>query len=216
LSARTGSARPVFAALITLSAVTAPGGSTGLSFKLPYSTGTHRGEARQVTGKVSYDPANPGKVTGTFVIPIASIESGNDKRDCHMREALGLDYTKSEFPKEHVCDDANKLPASGRNAVVYPEIKFEVTGMSGAKGSAVNLDHESQVEIDGKWTIHGVTREARLPMTLTPDGSGFRLSGKAPLSLKSFGVEVKSAHILVVTISVDDEVTVLFDLRLSK
>src|SRR5262245_58017183 len=110
-----------------------------------------------------------------------------------MREALGLDYAKSGFPEEHVCDDNNKLPASGPDAVVYPEIRFEVTGISAQDDAKLVLDREKPVDLDGKWTIHGTTKPARIPVKIRPEGEGFRLTGSTKLSLKSFGVEVKSA-----------------------
>jgi polyisoprenoid-binding protein YceI len=200
--------------VVALSVLANPDGSSGVSFKLPYSMGTHDGVVGKVNGTISYDPKRPGAVSGALSVPIESIRTGNEQRDCHMREALGLDYAKSDYPKEHVCSDAHTLPDSGRNAVVYRDIRFEVTGISGPGGVEPRFDRECDVEVDGKWTIHGVTHPARVPMKLSPEGSGFRLRGRMPFSLKAYGIEVKSAHVLFLSISVDDSATAIFDLSL--
>src|SRR5262245_35509977 len=99
-------------------------GATGISFRLPYTGGTHTGSARSASGTLTFDPSSLIRINAHIVVPIDDIHSGDSKRDCHMREALGLDYTRSQFPKSHVCDNANRIPTSGPDSVVYPTIEF--------------------------------------------------------------------------------------------
>src|SRR5215813_8799441 len=57
-----------------------------------YSLGAHTQTAGEVHGEVRTDPATLAEVSGTVVVPLASIRGDESTRDCHMREALGLDY----------------------------------------------------------------------------------------------------------------------------
>jgi polyisoprenoid-binding protein YceI len=179
-------------------------GKSKIGFTLPYSAGVHKGEVPKASGEFHLDPKNQEKITGLIRIPISEMKTGNDQRDCHMREALGLDYTKTEYPKVHVCSKDDKLPVEGPNSVVYPEIKFEITGM---KSSAMAM---------GNWEIHGVKRAAEVPLEITKDGDMVRVWGKYDFHLADFGVEVKPAKIVFVTISVHDPATAQFDLLFQK
>jgi polyisoprenoid-binding protein YceI len=204
--------RPWIQAWMVLGALAHADGTAGVTFKLPYSMGTHDGKATRVGATVNYDPAHPESIAGSLAVRIEDLKTGNDERDCHMREALGLDYSKSDYPKDHVCDSRDKLATVGGNSVAYPMIIFGFKGMTGPNGGPVKIPGD--VEVNGEWTIHGTTRPARVPMHVEPEGNGFRLTGKHAFSLKAYGVEVKSAHVLFVTISVDDAATAFFDVRL--
>ena len=170
----------------------------GIQFKLPYSLGTHDGRVGLIKGGVTLDLSNLSGSAGELHIPINSITTGNEERDCHLQEALGLDYLKSDYPKEHVCQQ-QKLPTSGKNAVVFPEIILRITSMKSTNG---------HFEATGSWTIHGVTLPATIPLKLIFDGPRLRVQGKISFSLKAYGIEVKSAHVLFATISVQDQAQV--------
>jgi polyisoprenoid-binding protein YceI len=183
-------------------------GTLGIRFRLPYSLGTHDGRAKEVTGRVMLDGA---RAEGAFSVPIAALDSDHSERDCHMRESLGLDYERSAFPERHVCDDDDRLPETGADSVAYPEIRFRLTGIS-----SFARDKASKVDIDGDWTIHGITRSTRMPMTLKPEENGvFRLTGEATFPLQAYGIHVKPAKVVFVTISAGELATAEFDLRLA-
>jgi len=149
------------------------------------------------------------------VVPIASLRGDGGTRDCHMREALGLDYSRSRFPSEHVCDGENRLPATGPDAIAFPEIRLELL-------SARPLDDLGllaagkpvRVEIETRWTVHGVTKPARELVRVLRDGDGLRVRGRSTLVLKDFGVVVKSTKVLFAEVTVGDAVTVTYDLKL--
>lgn len=174
-------------------------------YRLPYSLGTHEGKAAQLDGRLSIDPDHFSTVSGRLFLPITRIVSGNASRDCHMREAMGIRYEGADYPSEHVCQ-GDEIPQSGKNAVVYPEVAFKVTGAR-VVGELT--------EVTGEWTMHGVTQPTTLRLRLTREGAKFRVRGTARLSLKDFGVIVKSAKILFVTISVEDQVELEFDFALN-
>jgi hypothetical protein len=187
-----------------------------VAYRLPYSLGTHEGQARTITGSITVDLTQPAQANGSFRLPLRALVSDNTERDCHMLEAMGLDYGPSDFPEEHVCDDGDQLPKSGKNSVQYPDIELKIASIRSMDPSgAIASDRETSLEVSGTWSMHGMQRPARVALTATPENGGkFRLRGTTKISLKDHGIQVKSAKILFVTISVDNEATVAIDLWL--
>jgi polyisoprenoid-binding protein YceI len=184
----------------------------GLEIEVPYSLGTHHEHATAVDGTLRLDPETLRLERGRLVVPLASFRSDDAKRGCHLREALGLDYTRSRYPKDHVCDDRNALPASGPDAIAYPDIILELAGGGPVARAAPGAAGE--VEVEGTLTIHGVSRPVKLHLTVSRAASDpglLRVRGRVPLRLSDYGVQVKSAGVLFVSISVKDEVTVVID-----
>lgn len=179
--------------------------STGVTFSIPYSLGTHDGVAKKISGSVTLDLSQPKKVLGSFKVQIHDLQTGNTNQDCHLREALGIDYSKSNYPKEHVCSSDDKLPESGVDSVVYPNIEFKI--------KSFELKDKKVVAVTGAWEIHGVSQSTTIPIELIPEKTGFRLVGTTQISLASHQIEVKPAKIIFAKITVDDIVTVKFDLR---
>ncbi len=191
--------------------------STQITFRLPYTLGTHDGAAKEANGSVTLDLKHIQGAKGSVRVPIRSMDTDHSNRDCHMREALGLDYSASDYPEEHVCDSNDQLPVSGKNSVVHPDIEFQVKEVRPRDASEpIRLDRMIQVDVDGQWKIHGVTREVRIPMRMTLSAAGFRIQGESVILLQDYGVEVKSAKILIATISVGKEATVKLDLFFEK
>jgi len=181
-----------------------------------YSLGSHTQTAGEVRGEVRTDPATLAEVSGAVVVPLASVRGDGSTRDCHMREALGLDYAAGgHFPAEHVCDGNNQLPASGPDAIAFAEIRMELV-------SARPLDDLSllaqgqpvRVELEVKWTLHGVTHGQREIAHLLRDGNGLRARGRSTIVLKDFNVVVKSVKVVFAEVKVGDAVTVNYDLKL--
>jgi polyisoprenoid-binding protein YceI len=185
----------------------------GIEISLPYPTGVHSDSVRRIAGELRLDPA-AAVASGTLSVPIDSIASDQAERDCHMREALGLDYSRSRYPKEHVCND-NRLPAG---AVAFPEILLRIERATAPALASAAPGKEVPVATDATWTIHGVTRPARLQLTASraesPQGA-LRIRGSSTIRLADFDVVVKSARALFITISVGDSANVKFDLMLT-
>ncbi|MGE5049349.1 MAG: YceI family protein [Deltaproteobacteria bacterium] len=186
----------------------------GIALSLPYTFGTHDDRVVRVAGELRLDPDSPQGVSGTLRVPIDAIVSDSKERDCHMREALGIDYSRSQYPREHVCKD-DRLPAG---AVAYPEIILQVRGAQAPPVTGMSVGKESPVSVQALWTIHGVTRPARLQLKAARDAKtpgAVRLRGTSEVRLSDFGVVVKSAQVLFVSSSVGEVATVHFDLELA-
>lgn len=192
-----------------------PPTNTKIALTIPYTFGTHKGEARLFSGKISIDNLGPSKSRGNFSVPINSLGSGNDERDCHMMEALGLDYSVSDYPESHVCTSTNNLPVEGKNAPKYPTINLIVHGLKSLEeGKIIFNDKETEVEVDGEWVIHGKSYRWLFPLKIIPEGVNFRVKGEVPFSLRNHDVILKPAKVLFIDISVKDIINVNFDILL--
>lgn len=183
----------------------------GLVVEVPYTAGTHHEHVTAVDGTLDLDPERLTLERGRLVVPLSAFRSDDAQRGCHLREAMGLDYSRSRFPREHVCDDQNRLPDSGPDAVAYPDIVL--ARLRGA-ARAPSPGGAGEVEVEGDLTVHGVTRPIRFRLSVSPEPSGagsLRVRGRVPLRLSEFAIQVKPAHVLFVSISVRDEVTVVVD-----
>ncbi len=171
-----------------------PDDSTGIRFELPYTMGTHKGEARSVSGEAKIRLSDLSVISADLKVPVESIRTGDEKMDCHMWESLGLDYEKSAFPESHVCND-NQLPKQGPDSIAHREIRFEWIA-SKALGDPKDLDagNSVAVELEGRWTIHGVTRPGKATYQVSrAEGQpgALRIEGRQDFQLADFGIEVK-------------------------
>ncbi len=181
-----------------------------------YSLGTHTQQAQDIRGEVRLDPLTLATASGSVVVPIAGLRGDGGTRDCHMREALGLNYAAGgRFPNEHVCDGHDALPSSGPEAIAYPDIRLDVLGVRPLDDLALlEQGKPVRVDLEVRWTIHGVARTSRELARVLRDGSGLRVRGRSTVVLAEHGVVVKPTKVLFAEIKVGDAVTVTYDLRL--
>ncbi|HZJ56403.1 MAG TPA: hypothetical protein VFD38_19830 [Myxococcaceae bacterium] len=181
-----------------------------------YSLGSHTQTAQEIRGEVTLDPATLSGGSGAVVVPISGIRGDGSTRDCHMREALGVDYAAGgRFPGEHVCDGQNRLPASGPESVTFPDVRLELLGARPLDDlSLLAAGQPVRVEVDARWTVHGVSRERKELVRVLRDGPGLRARGRSTVVLADHGVVVKSTKVLFAEIKVGEAVTVTYDLRL--
>ena len=124
---------------------------------------TVRGDFRDYTGQLEFDPNNLNNFTADVTIQTQSINTNNQDRDNHLRSADFLD------------------------AVKYPTITFKSKEIHAAT---------SGYEIVGDLTIHGVTKQITLPVTINgpvknPLGGGeevIGLTGETVINRQDFGV----------------------------
>jgi polyisoprenoid-binding protein YceI len=193
------------------------GGYTGIGFRIKYTLGEHKGTVGEASGEVSLTSEGPLKLkSAKFSVPISSIRTGDETRDCHLVEALGLNYEKSFYPERHVCDRQNVLPTSGENSVAFKNITLEISGIRIAEGENDKLvaGKDVQVQATGLWTVHGVTKEVTFPLVLraNEERTHVQVKGSLQLSLKDFGVKI----IPFLLITVDDAAIVELDMRFSR
>jgi len=190
----------------------------GVHIDLPYTFGTHQFDVRDVRGAVRVDWDQGHAVSGRLTVALTALGGDGDTLHCHMRESLGLDYSKSSFPGAHVCD-GGKLPAAGKDAVAFPEIAFEIVSAKWAGAGAAGTPplaagQSARLAASGRWTIHGVRRDDTLDLKLTAvqaDATGprmVRIEGSRKIRLADYGIQVKRA--LVITAG--EEATVKFNL----
>ena len=143
------------------------GPQTGVTFSIPYTAGNHKGFARAIDGLVETDD-NDQLVSAQFTVPIESLTTSHKTRDCHMFEALGLDYSTSQFPEKHVCNSQNQLPLSGPNAITYPSLTFQFQSFSQIPTIPLQLGVPTKARVKADLQIHGVTQQLNsLPILVT-------------------------------------------------
>ncbi len=93
-----------------------------------------------VQGSVTFNINDLKTLKGKLTVPVASIKTGIDLRDEHMRDAGWLDAAK------------------------YPDVSFEIKKVSDVK---VVADNKITAKVIGSYTMRGVTKEVTADATLT-------------------------------------------------
>jgi polyisoprenoid-binding protein YceI len=97
-------------------------------------------------------------VRGWVEAPVSTLLTGNRKRD----------------------KDLNKSLESAK----YPAVQFDLTAVMprSARGDT------AEVTLQGRFHIHGVTRDATIPATIVLGPDAIQVRGKTPLNLKSYRI----------------------------
>jgi polyisoprenoid-binding protein YceI len=98
------------------------------------------GLSNDVKGNVTFNVSDLNTLKGKVSVTIASIKTGIDLRDGHMRSANWL------------------------NAESFPETSFEIKKVSDVKSVA---DNKLTAKVTGNFTLHGVSKEVVAEATLT-------------------------------------------------
>ena len=115
-----------------------------------------------VSGSVTFNTNDLKSLKGKVTVSVASIKTGIDLRDEHMRSAGWL------------------------NAESYPEISFEIKKVSDVKSLA---DNKLSAKVSGSFTMHGVTKDVVAEATLTYLDENETTKQRAPGDL--LGVQAK-------------------------
>ena len=130
--------------------------------------GAASGTFNAISGTIEGDPADPVK-TGRIAITFdaTSYKSGSAYRDKRV--------TRDALDAEH-----------------FPAIRFVSTRIEDF--AWVSRDVEATATIVGNLTLHGVTREVRIPIdaTLSPDRKLFSTDGDFDFAMSDFGIEQPS------------------------
>ncbi|MCA9606680.1 MAG: YceI family protein [Myxococcales bacterium] len=156
---------------------------------------TITGVSSHVTGEVNVDPSNLSASRGTVRVRVASIRTGIDLRDEHLRSENWLDATR------------------------WPDATFEITGVEGA--NELRPNQVTNVRIRGRFSIHGVTHDivANARVRLIPlndelraahiDGDVIRAQASFRVRLTDYNVSVP----LPVRLKVANEIRVNVTIR---
>jgi len=120
------------------------------------------GISKEVNGTVTFNVTDLKTLKGKISISAASIKTGIDLRDEHLRSANRLD------------------------ADAYPEISFVIKSISDIRQIEAN---KLQANVTGDFTAHGVTKEVVADVTMMYLDESEKTKAKAPGDL--LGVEAK-------------------------
>ncbi len=129
-----------------------PKGVNNVVFKTDAPLESINGVATGISGRVTFDPDNPGAVKGKIIVQASSLHVGNPMQKEHLHSDKWLDVAK------------------------YPEITFEVESATNVKTQG----NVTTADVTGKFSLHGVTKTITVPvkMTFLKDQLKARLPGK--------------------------------------
>ena len=118
-------------------------------------------------GDLTVDLSDLSTIKGSITMAVASMKSGNDQRDDHLKGAEWLD------------------------AAQFPEIKFEVVSVKVVEPPKGDDVKEGKVEVSGKFTLHGVTTDLTAPATLKWKGDKVKIDTAFQVKLADYKVAGK-------------------------
>jgi len=202
---------PTFSMLFARTVEYRQGSKAGIEFTVPYGPFglfSHEGKAELDRASLLIDSENLLSMTGEFSVTLAGMSMSSKEKNCHMRESLGLNYSVSDFPAKHICDENGELPKTGKNAIVYPEILFRILSIKNIS----QADNEATFEVEGQWTIHGISRKQILPIKLSPDKEKMRISTIAKFRLSDYGLKIIPVSVFLLPLKVTEPITVEINL----
>jgi polyisoprenoid-binding protein YceI len=139
---------------------------------------TINGVSSEVRGRVELDPADLTTARATVEIPVASIRTGIDVRDEHLRGEKWLDAAK------------------------HPEIRFELTRVEGPTSLA--RGEEVSAKLHGTIAIHGVEKPIVANAKVKWMGSAVEAKARFQVKLSDHGIAIPE----IVRFKVANEITV--------
>lgn len=98
-----------------------------------------KGSAEGVSGVLTIDPQNVASIRGTISASVATMKTGNETRDGHLKGPQWLDAAK------------------------FPQITFTISAVSNVKVAG----NKATGTASGAFTMHGVTRTISVPFAIT-------------------------------------------------
>lgn len=121
------------------------------------------GTSRSVTGRFVLDPKNADSSRASIQVPVATFDSGNDRRDRKMR-----DVTEAEK---------------------YPLVRFRATDIRPLRWGRTSDGRAGRWEATGTLTFHGQTYSMDAPVTVRAGRDSVYARAQFKISLTRFGVE---------------------------
>lgn len=116
-----------------------PKGVNNAVFQLDAPLESINGSANGISGTVSFDPENPGAVSGKISVTTASLTVPNPMQNTHLHGPNWLDSEK------------------------FPEITFEAKSLANVK----TTDNVTTGDLTGTFTLKGVAKDLTLPVKFT-------------------------------------------------
>jgi polyisoprenoid-binding protein YceI len=132
------------------------------------------GTAKGVSGQFTLDASNLEATTGTITVQVMSMKSGVSKRDEHMYDEEWLDAEK------------------------FPTITFQVLKLEGVQVTSDN-GITIKAQAVGKFTLHGVSKEMKIPITMKyvkeSEATKKRAAGDLVMINANFSVALKDYNV---------------------
>ena len=140
----------------------------------------HVVSATAMSGRIVVDPANPASARVDVTVPTAALVNDDPK----LRKRFGVTGDVPEGDRKMILEhmqDAGQLDIAH-----FPTMQFASTSTTGSGNKLV---------LNGKLTIHGVTRDISLPVDVAFTDTGVRGTGSIKLKTSDFGIEPYSAFL---------------------
>jgi polyisoprenoid-binding protein YceI len=121
------------------------------------------GTSRRVEGQFVLVPSQPGRSRAQVRVPVASFDSGNERRDRGMREVTAAEQ--------------------------HPFVTFRGTEFAPVVWGRGASGHRGTWAVSGTLTFHGQTHPVADTVRVEVTGDSVRVRAQFPLSLTRFGVE---------------------------
>lgn len=121
------------------------------------------GTSRAVSGTLVLDPETPDSSRAVLRVPVASFDSGNNRRDRKMREV-----TEAER---------------------YPIVEFRATDFQSELWGRASEGHAGRWRVTGDLTFHGRTHPVEVTADVAINEDRVRIRAQFPISLTRFEVE---------------------------
>jgi polyisoprenoid-binding protein YceI len=123
--------------------VVRPGGGNKVVFVSKASIESFEGKTDRVEGRLTFDPSAIGdSLTAHLEVDLASLDTGIAKRNQHMRE--------------------NHLETAK-----YPKAVFDGAAVHGPSGAKLEAGKPVTFDVEGTFTLHGVSRRLRISIEAT-------------------------------------------------
>jgi polyisoprenoid-binding protein YceI len=140
----------------------------------------HVVSATTMSGRIVLDPANPSAARVDVTLPTAGLKNDDPK----LRKRFGVTGDVPEGDRKMILEhmqDAGQLDIAH-----FPTMQFSSTSTTGTG---------SKLVLNGKLTIHGVTRDVSIPVDVTTTDTTVRGTGSIKLKTSDFGIEPYSAFL---------------------
>ncbi|HLQ67320.1 MAG TPA: YceI family protein [Candidatus Limnocylindrales bacterium] len=143
-----------------------PGGDSKVVFISKAPMERFEGKTGRLEGTIDVDPAQLGdSATVHFEVDMASLDTGIAKRNQHMRE--------------------NHLETAK-----YPKAVFDGAAIHAAGGASLATGKATTLDVEGAFTLHGVTRRIRIPVEVTYKRGAISFKTTFRVSLADYAISL--------------------------
>ena len=147
--------------------VVRPGGENKVAFVSKAANESFEGKTNRLEGTINVDPTKVGDSASVhFEVDLASLDTGIGMRNRHMRE--------------------NHLETAK-----YPKAIFEGAMIRGPSDAALNAGKAVPLDVEGTFTLHGVSRRIRIMVQTTyqpNDGGRIAFQTRFPVLLADYAI----------------------------